>query len=299
MMHNGTTRLALVTVLYHSESVLPDFFESLGMQGNDLHFKLFIVDNSESMNSEGICRNYIKKFAIDAEYIFNGENLGVAEGNNIGIKKALEQKFDKILLLNNDITFGKDTLSTLLDYSFRFNERIFVPKIYFHGSDILWMAGASLSKWTTLTPHRGEGERDIGQYDLSDVVNYAPTCFMLIDSAVFDTVGLMDEKYFVYYDDTDFIYRCGQAGFNIRYLPDISITHKVSALTGGNQSLFSVFYANRNRLYFIMKNMKGLYKISSLGYFFSTRILSSFRNSFLVNKVIFKAILSSGTMRRM
>jgi GT2 family glycosyltransferase len=272
-MNNMNQReLALVTVLYHSNGVLDDFFESLAKQKN-CEYKIFIVDNSDTDSSREICLSYIEKYNINAEYIFNDENVGVAKGNNIGIIRSLEQGFKKILLLNNDITFDENVFSELLFLSSRYSEKIFIPKIYYYGTNLLWMAGGRYNKWTSLTPHRGDGEDDNGQYDQSDIVNYAPTCFMLIDSSIFDAVGLMDEKYFVYYDDTDFVFRCVQLNNLIRYLPSLKVNHKVSALTGGNTSLFSIYYANRNRLYFILKNLSGFQKLINVSYYFFTRIV--------------------------
>lgn len=272
-MNNMNQRaLALVTVLYHSNDVLDDFFDSLAKQ-TTCPYKIFIIDNSSTDSSKIVCQQYIEKLNIDAEYIFNDENVGVAKGNNIGIIRALEQGFEKILLLNNDITFGENIFYELLVLSSSSSEKLFIPKIYYHGTNLLWMAGAHFKKWTSLTPHRGDGEEDKGQYDKSDIVNYAPTCFMLIDASVFKDVGLMDEKYFVYYDDTDFIFRCVQMNHVIRYLPALKVKHKVSALTGGNTSLFSIYYANRNRLYFILKNLSGIQKAINLSYFFLTRIV--------------------------
>ncbi|WP_417762085.1 glycosyltransferase family 2 protein [Shewanella sp.] len=296
MKNNGS--LALVTVLYNSDTVLPDFFESLARQ-TFKNFKLFVVDNSTSSSARDLCDVAAHKYNIDIDYIFNGENVGVAKGNNIGILKAISEKFDKVLLLNNDITFPENTFFDMLAQSANYNEKIFVPKIYFHGTDTLWMAGGSMSLWTARTPHRGEGETDVGQYEQSDIVSYAPTCFMLIDSVVFDAVGIMDEKYFVYYDDSDFIYRCVSKGFLVRYLPKITVTHKVSALTGGNESPFSVFYANRNRLYFIRKNLTGLKRLVAILYFFATRMLCSFKQSSKINGVVFRAILASRNMSKM
>jgi GT2 family glycosyltransferase len=287
-MNNINQReLALVTVLYHSNDVLDDFFESLAKQ-KKCEYKIFIVDNSETDSSRAICYSYIEKYNINAEYIFNNENVGVAKGNNIGIRLGLSQGFKKILLLNNDITFEGDLFSELLSQSTRYTEKIFIPKIYYHGTNMLWMAGGHYDKWTSLTPHRGDGEDDNGQYDQSDIINYAPTCFMLIDSSIFDAIGFMDEKYFVYYDDTDFIFRCVQFNNLIRYLPSLKVNHKVSALTGGNTSLFSIYYANRNRLYFILKNLSGFRKVINLSYYFLTRIIY-----FLISKKDVRAKVKS------
>jgi len=268
-------KIGLVTVLYNSKEVLVGFFESLAKQTYK-NYVLYIIDNSP----DDIALNEAKKLAqqhnIPTEFIKNNANLGVAKGNNQGIEKSLEFGCDYVLLLNNDIEFDENTIQNMLEYAEDKNESIIVPKIYYYGSNILWMAGGYISKIRGVTPHRGEGEEDHGQYDNIEYINYAPTCFMLIKSEVFLKVGLMDEKYFVYYDDTDFIYRANSLGYKIVYLPKCVVEHKISFSTGGGESLFSIYYLTRNRIYFIRKNFNLCYKLISLSFFYSTRVIKYF-----------------------
>ncbi len=113
---------------------------------------------------------------------------------------------------------------------------------------------------------------------------------------VFEKVGLMDEKYFVYWDDTDFIVRATNFGFKILYLPSYIIQHKVSISTGGRTSLFSTFYFLRNRLYFIRKHFKGLSYVSSLCYTYFTSFAKIILYDMKRKKVIIKAIRDSNLM---
>lgn len=62
---------------------------------------------------------------------------------------------------------------------------------------------------------------------------YAPTCFLIVNSDVFKQVGMMDERHFVYYDDTDFLYRAYIAGYKVKLEQDVVISHKVSVSDGG------------------------------------------------------------------
>lgn len=114
-------------------------------------------------------------------------------------------------------------------------------------------------------------KNDAAKYNVSLHCSYAPTCFMLIRKEVFDKVGLMDEKYFAYYDDTDFVLRAGKAGYRIFYEPSLFILHKVSAIAGG-ESPFYIYYSNRNKIYFIRKNFRGFNRYFSLAYTVVSRI---------------------------
>jgi GT2 family glycosyltransferase len=265
-------KIGLVTVLYNSESVLDGFFKSLsGQDFNNYH--LYLVDNNPSAETDSLIAHLLAKYAIaNYSHIKNIQNVGVAKGNNQGIELALAENADYILLLNNDIEFYQpDIISKMLE-SAEDGENIIIPKILFFDSKLIWMAGGKLLKNKGYTIHIGEHQQDAGQHDGNQYFEYAPTCFMLIKRIVFEKVGLMDEKYFVYFDDTDFILRAVKAGYKIYYLGGLTVLHKVSSSTGGNETPFSVYYTTRNRIYFISKNLTGLTKLSAYLYTFLTRM---------------------------
>ena len=178
--------------------------------------------------------------------------------------------------MNNDIEFPENTIYDMLKYAEEKNESIIVPKIYYYGTNKLWMAGGHISKLKGTSPHRGDTEEDIGQYDEIEYTKYAPTCFMLIHKDIFKTVGMMDEKYFVYYDDTDFIWRANTLGYKIVYFPKSIVNHKVSFSTGGGESSFSIYYGTRNRVYFVFKNFNFIFRNIALFYFLLTRFIKYF-----------------------
>ncbi|MGK5043083.1 glycosyltransferase family 2 protein [Janthinobacterium sp. GB1R12] len=269
-----TAKVGLVTVLFNSAPVLPGFFESLSKQSfND--YWLFIIDNSIDELSYAAAEEGIAKYGIkNVTLIRNASNVGVATGNNQGIKLSLEMGCEYVLLLNNDIEF-KDTglLNKMLTLADQRQEKLIVPKIYFFDSGKIWCAGGKINPWTGTTLHTGEGDVDKGQFDVAGYTNYAPTCFMLIHRSVFDAIGVMDDKYFVYHDDTDFVWRSNLAKFRIYYWPEGEVWHKVSSSTGGSASPFSIYYGERNRIYFIRKNFGALAKLVAFSYYFATRPL--------------------------
>ncbi|MBK6935735.1 MAG: glycosyltransferase family 2 protein [Chitinophagaceae bacterium] len=88
---------------------------------------------------------------------------------------------------------------------------------------------------------------------------------------MFDSVGIIDDKYFAYYDDTDFVFRATKAGFTMYYEPSLEVLHKVSSSSVGDSG-FYIYYSARNKIYFIRKNLKGLYRFFSISYMFVSRI---------------------------
>ncbi len=248
-------QLALVTVLYKSNTVLPDFFKSLSIQ-TFKQYHLYLIDNSPSVETNELIATLVKAHSIQAfTHIKNPENYGVAKGNNQGIELALQDNSDFVLLLNNDIDFTQPfLLDELLSHACNKKQQIVIPKILYYGTRKIWMAGGEFIHYKGTSVTTGDEQEDGEAYNQEGYVNYAPTCFMLISKKVFDTIGLMDEKYFVYYDDNDFIIRAINNGFKIYFLPSLEVFHKVSFSTGGHESLFSIYYLNRNRIYFIRKN---------------------------------------------
>lgn len=274
-------RIGIVTVLYKSDDVLPDFFTSLAAQvDSSFHQRLYVIDNSPDDSGTKLSEQLSAKYGIDAVCIFNNHNGGVAAGNNQGIRQALADGCSHILLANNDTVFPPGTISGLLSGLLSEKATAITPKIYFHtpaAPKLLWYAGAPFSAWTTRGPHRGMGKPDLGQYDRREDTEYAPTCFMLVDSGIFGCIGLMDEQYFCYYDDTDFVFRLRRFGARLVYDPSHCVDHKVSSSTGGDESPFSLFYMNRNRVYFARKNLRGLQKIFALTYMTLTRLPRTMR----------------------
>lgn len=243
--------VGVVTVTYNSASVLDEFLASMASQKED-RFRLYVVDNaSRDASLEQVSRAGDPR----TEVIANRENLGVAEGNNQGIVKALEDGCEWVCLLNNDTVFGPDLLATLLEEAERMGVPMLVPKMMYHDRpDRIWCAGGKFNRARAYgSIHFGDGEQDRGQYDAPRDVEYTPTCCMLIHSSVFRRIGLMDETYFVYNDDNDFCLRAKQAGIRLAYTPRTRLFHKVSSLTGGKLSDFSIYYGTRNRAYYVRK----------------------------------------------
>ena len=263
--------IGIVTVLYNSDDVIDDFFASLARQ-RGVDFKLYVIDNSPTPSGLDRCRELARQLDIASELVFNNANVGVARGNNQGIELALRDGCSHVLLSNNDTEFPAGTLTELLR-AVKDGEQVATPKILYYGAEnLIWYAGGRIDEWTMRTPHIGQLAPDRGQFDVAGHTPYAPTCFLLMRSEVFRQVGMMDERYFVYYDDTDFVWRLGRQGISIRYVPTAIVRHKVSTSTGGKTSPFTVYYTNRNRIYFIRKNLRGLRRLGALGYALLTRL---------------------------
>lgn len=264
-------KIGLVTVLFRSDEVLPDFFKSISRQTHK-DYILYLVDNSESATTDAIISQCLKEYPVTAyRHIKTGGNIGVAAGNNTGIKLSIADNCSHVLILNNDIEIEQDFMFSKLLSLADAGESMIVPKIYYYDEKKIWMAGGYMDRWRGIGVHYGYNKKDEPKYNIAKHVNYSPTCFMLIKREVFDTTGIMDEKYFAYYDDTDFVLRATKLGYKIWYEPSLELLHKVSSSVGTN-SPFYVYYSNRNKIYFIRKNFKGLQRYFALLYTLISRI---------------------------
>ena len=247
-------RIAVVTVTYNSAALLEDFLRSMDAQDHT-NWHCWIIDNDSSDGTVEILRAR----QLDSErytVVANLKNIGVAAGNNQGILLGLAARCDWVLLINNDTVFPVELFSHLLSTSLERDWPAVVPKIHFNvpvGS--IWYGGGGFDPRKGHTGyHTGIGERDRGQCDSAAPVDYSPTCCMLIRRSVFERVGLMDESYFAYFDDTDFCWRMRQHGLVLGYTPQQVLIHKVGGSTGGTASPFFARMTARNRLYFLRKH---------------------------------------------
>ncbi len=290
---NNKDMIGIVTVLYKSGPVLEDFFQSLNNQ-TFKKFRLYVIDNASPDNSVEVTKQLMKNVCFETILLEEQTNWGVAKGNNIGIKRALEDGCNFVLLSNNDIVFDPKTIQILYDAIFEENASITVPKFYFWNTDhIIWCAGGYFSWLRGTAMHYGDKEKDNGNYDKRKEIQYCPTCFMLIKASLFDRVGFMDEKYFVYSDDTDFCWRATKLfKEKMMYIPEALIIHKESFSTGGYASDFGLYYINRNRVYFALKHFNIIHKVYYFIYLYIIHyVLRDFWSlSFKRQKLLFKAL---------
>lgn len=248
-----TSRIGVVTVTYNSGSVLAPFLQCAFQQTHS-EFILFAVDNASQDNTLHLLQECNDE---RLRVIGNLDNRGVAAANNQGIRAALEAGCQTVLLINNDTEFPEDLFARLYIALDENQYDMTTGKmLYFDPSDLIWCAGGWLNRKRFFGAlHYGMGEKDVGQYNEARRVTYAPTCCLLVRRSVFDRVGMMDSKYFVYSDDVDFLYRCLQQNLSLWYIPDAKLYHKVSSLTGGDDSEFAIRYMTRNRMYFLRKHL--------------------------------------------
>ncbi len=264
------TKIGIVTITFNSEKVIDGFLNSLNQQSFK-DFELFVIDNNSQdktihkLNSSSLNFNFNLKI--------NKTNIGVAAGNNQGVRMIIDKKIPNVLIMNNDVEFGQDLLKNIFNEHLNDVKSLITPKINYYKKDIIWYGGGFFKKNIGYKQyHRGFGEKSSSFCLEKEYVDYAPTCCLFVPCHVFSEVGFMDEKYFVYYDDVDFCYRILKSGnFKILFCPNIIIYHKVGSLTKSRiKEKLSDFFIKqnvRNKVYFIRKQ-KGFLKYIFLFFYF-------------------------------
>ncbi len=215
------------------------------------HFRILIVDNGSTDGS--VSRLHERLPNIDI--LQTGKNLGFAGGNNAGILHALSQGANYIWLLNNDTTVDPAALSELV-HVLQLDNKIGIvgSKIYYYDQpDVIWFAGGWLRNWSGTGGNIGQLKADDERYNKLTEVDFITGCSLLIKSEVLSKVGLMDERFFLIYEDADWNQRVREQGYKILYVPSSRVWHKASASIGSD-SPDSYYYNFRNSLLFTLKH---------------------------------------------
>jgi hypothetical protein len=237
------------------------------------NIEIILVDNA---STDGSGSSLSTDFP-GVRFIQSKSNLGFAEGNNLGIRLALERRAEYVVLLNNDTVVDPGMVDPLVEAALR-DHSIGVQscKIYFLAQrNTIWYAGGSLQVYSAAGFHPGMHEEDRGQFDSFRDTDFATGCMMFLSRDALETVGLLDKKYFIYLEDSDWCLRARKAGFRVVYNPAARLWHSVSVTTRID-STFYLYFTCRNRLLFVRKHCP-VYALPasflSLAYFYSRHFI--------------------------
>lgn len=240
----------------------------------DLIINILVADNA----SINVLKINPADFKTPVKVIINDRNLGFSGGHNANIKLALDNNADYVLILNNDTRVDKDLIAQLLTGFKDNNTGIVVPKIYFEKNyeyhkdkyksndlgKVIWYAGGILDWENVVGKNRGVDEVDKNQFNNICDTDIATGCCMLVKKEVFNEIGYFDERYFLYYEDTDFSMRVKNAGYKIIYQPKAILWHKNAGSAGGSGSEIQDYFISRNRMIFGLKYASSRSKLALL-----------------------------------
>jgi GT2 family glycosyltransferase len=244
--------VSIITVNYNHNHVTEEFLEAFYHTNDYLQYEIIVVDNGSLINP---IPEWEYKYP-SVQFIRSEINLGFAAGNNVGIANA---KGDFFFLVNNDTEFTPGLIQTLVNTLMENPKTAMVsPKIrYFQNKSILQYAGYSeMNYYTARNKCIGQFEKDFGQYDKgAQVTGFGHGAAMMVTKMAIESVGLMRENYFLYFEELDWAARMKKQGFDIRINFQTVIYHKESISVGANSAL-KTYFMNRNRILFIRQNAR-------------------------------------------
>ncbi len=222
-----------------------------------------VVDNGSGDDSVSV----IRRQHPDLTLLETGANLGYAGGNNVGIRYALEHGAEFAGVLNNDAIVDPDFIQPLLIANQQSaGAAITTPMMCeTERPDVIWALGADID-WKTAESrrlHAGEARAAWQDRD-PQRVDFAVGTALLASRQVWECVGLIDESFFLYYEETDWCVRARRLGVSILATPASCIWHEAGA-SGGRTSPQITYYMTRNALWFLKRNLAGRQQILSLG----------------------------------
>ena len=254
-------KVAIVVLIWNSKAYMDVCLASLQrLDKKDVEVEIVVVDNASQDGSVAHIQKKYPKFTV----LENTENLGYAGGNNAGIRHALAQNADYVWIVNPDVRVDKHALQKLVAQSeSRPRAGILGSKIYFEKGfeyhpdryrvsqlgRVIWFAGGDIDWDNVITRHVGVNEVDIGQYNGSRQTEFITGASLLIRNEVLRSVGSLDEKYFLYYEETDLCVRALRAGWELVYVGESVAWHANAQATGVGSGLVD-YYTTRNRLLF-------------------------------------------------
>ncbi len=244
-----TTHISVIIVNWNGLRFLKDCLTSVFRQDYPLLEVIFVDNGSTDGSLEFVKREFPRAIVVE-----NKENLGFAAGNNRGIEVS---KGEYVMTLNNDAALAPDTVRMLVTAAEISQARVgmWAPKILsIEDPGMIDSAGGLLIYPDCLAKGRGRLERDSGQYDRHEEVFIPSACAALYRREMLNEVGLFDEDFFAYCEDTDLGLRARLSGWATLSVPIAVVYHHYSG-TGGRYTPLKAYLVERNRIWVAIKNL--------------------------------------------
>lgn len=223
--------ISIVVLNYKMKGLVKNCIKALLESNIPVPYEIIVVDND---SNDGIEEMLKKKFP-DVKFIQSGRNLGMGGGNNVGIRVSLGKY---VLIMNPDIFVFRDSIKRLYDYiKDRSDVGLVAPKLLNPDKSLQHTCYRWHNFWTPIYRRTFLGNFEFARKELDRFlmmewdhnttreVDWIQGSCLMIPKKVFDEVGLFDEEFFMYFEDTDLCRRISRAGYKIAYLADSEVIH--------------------------------------------------------------------------
>lgn len=243
------TKVSIIISNYNGRRHTVDCLRSLDTI-SFVDYEIILYDNGSTDDTAQVVKKTFKRVRV----VKRKDNIGYCKGINDAYRYA---KGKYILLLNNDTLVTKDFLTTLVRRMEEDSKNAVVqPKLIFQNTKKL-QAGCTFFTDTGFLYYFGHGkDPNDPKYNVPMQIYSVNGACMLIRRDVIEKIGLFDEDFFLYFEETDFCHRALLAGYKIWYEPKAVVFHIGSVDNSRYKYSLLVYYATRNRLVSYLKNLE-------------------------------------------
>lgn len=289
-------KVAIIVLNYNNFEDTKNCILSL-LKLNNNSFDIFLIDNKSIDNSATLLEKFTTELAdVRLHYFENSVNNGFAGGNNYGINKAQSiANYQYFWILNNDTLVYPETLNLLLDYSLNNPSKKIIGNtlVYYDNPQIIQSLGAGFNYYLALGYNLADGQV---LSEISHIPNseYPVGASIFCTSEYIEKVGLMNEEYFLYYEEIDWIER-GKLVYKDNFYgfcKDAIVIHKEGASIGTSKqskSILSDFFFIRNRILFTRNYYKKYFLFVLIGIsfsFFKRLFKLEFKNCLMILRIL-------------
>jgi GT2 family glycosyltransferase len=285
-MWTGYPKVAIVILNWNG---LADTLECLKSLQKIVYpnYAIVVIDNGSKGNDAEIIR---KEFGAFVSVVEEEKNIGFVGGCNVGIRWALHSGAKHVLLLNNDTVVDPNFLTELVRVAQNDTQiGIVGPKVYYYEQPKrIFTAGGKVNFWTGNTALIRKNETIDGRFDKIEEVDFVSGCALLIKAETIRRIGLLNEQYFAYYEETEWCLNAKKEGFKVVYVPKAEIWHKShKTRTSG----VMIYYMTRNRFLFVKRNSNVLQFVVFNLYFLATDLLGQIKTGLFMKPELLIAYL--------
>jgi GT2 family glycosyltransferase len=250
--------VSIIIINYNNYNYTIECLESLKHQTYK-NFEVLLLDNGSRTDLFQGLKEALVQFndSLKINLIRSERNLYFGAGNNKAIKLA---KGDFICLLNNDTEVMPNFIEEMVDYLEKNPKAgMIAPKIkLFPKKKLIWTTGGEVNfNIGDVVTNRGYLQSDPNDkmYNEIEPIDFAPGTALFVRKKYLEQVGLIDEIYFMYWEDPDWNFRAKKLGYESYYVPTTIVYHKIPILRSAydNRQIFNDFFFKRNKQIFVWK----------------------------------------------
>lgn len=231
----ASPKVGIIVLNYNGKDCLPACLESLSLLEYP-NWEGIVVDNLSSDNSLPLAEKASPQFT----FVRNSKNEGFAKGMNIGIRLALARGAEWCWIINYDTEIDRSALTRLVAVAQRHPQAgLLSPVIYGKGSAHPWFAKGHINFFRMRALHDKPTKSEFSRESYPS--EFLTGCALLIKKEVVKTIGLFDERFFLYYEDADYSLRAAQAGFSCLVVPGARVWHAEVSQARPGKTYFLVY----------------------------------------------------------